>query len=70
MIHVHTRLDPERGDTWVVASYRVDVGQIAEYQVRVAYLDSVGGDSERHFKAARELARNKLEGVLRDYRGY
>ena len=68
MIEISTRLEPDSGDCWVLASYRTDRGEVAVYMVRVPYLDRIRPDSAKVFEEAGALARHHLERMLDAHR--
>lgn len=66
MMDVSTRIDPETGDVWVVASCRVENGETSVYQVRVPYLDMMETEAvyKRKIQDAITLATTRLRRML------
>ena len=65
---VSTSTDPETGDVWVVASYRMESGKDAVYQVRVPHLDmETEAVLQRKIQDATTLATTRLRRMLDAY---
>lgn len=65
MMDVSTRTDPETGDVWVVASYRMENGKTSVYQVRAQYLDTdTDAVYKRKIQDATTLAITRLRRML------
>ena len=65
---VSTRTDLETGDVLVVASYRMERGEVAVYQVRVPYLDmATEAVCKRKIQDATTLATTRLRRMLDAY---